>query len=82
MPKAAGMQLLTSDSEQPRRTSPFWVTRGLDDDSVCRAGPPIAELPGLSNGQREKSQPARLWRIREKELLAAREAHFVARNES
>src|SRR5260370_22907497 len=28
MPKAAGMQLFSSDSEQPRRASP-WGTRGL-----------------------------------------------------
>jgi hypothetical protein len=49
---------------------------------VCRAGLPIEELAELSNGQREKSEPARLWRIREKELLAAREAHFVAGDES
>jgi hypothetical protein len=43
---------------------------------------PIEELAELSNRQREKSEPTRLWRIREKELLGAREAHFIARDES
>src|SRR5512132_405236 len=37
----------TSHSEQPRRAGP-WATRGLDDDSVCRAGLSIDEVDDLS----------------------------------
>jgi hypothetical protein len=46
MPKAAGMQL-TSDSEQPRRASP-WGARTSDNDSPRRAGLSIDGLGDLS----------------------------------
>jgi hypothetical protein len=59
MPKAAGMQLLTSDSEQPRRASP-WGRADFDNDSVCRAAPVIDEVGDLSNDQRKKSKPRQL----------------------
>jgi hypothetical protein len=73
---------LTRDSEQPRRTKPFWATRGLDDDSVCRAGPPYRGVSRVVKRSTQESEPARLWRIREQGLLAAREAHFAACDES
>ncbi|SRR6266404_9662122 len=37
----------TSDSEQPRRASP-WGRADFDDDSVCRAGLSINKLSDLS----------------------------------
>jgi hypothetical protein len=52
-----------SDSEQPRRASPFGGTRTSDNDSLCRAGLSIEELGDLSNGQRNKSKPARLEQL-------------------
>jgi hypothetical protein len=48
IPKATGMQLLTSDSEQPRRASPWGDARTSDNDSPRRAGLSIDGLGDLS----------------------------------
>jgi hypothetical protein len=81
MPKAAGMQLLPRIRNSPGALAP-WGTRGLltttrcDEPASCNG---VARF--VKRSTREKSTRA-TWRIREIELLAAREAHFVARNES
>jgi hypothetical protein len=38
----------TSDSEQPRRASPWGDARTFDNDSICRAGLSINKLGDLS----------------------------------
>jgi len=46
----------TSDSEQPRRASPWGDAPTSDNDSPRRAGLSIDELGELSNNQRKKSE--------------------------
>jgi hypothetical protein len=48
MPEAAGMQLFTSDSEQPRRASPWGDAPTSDNDSPRRAGLSIDDFGDLS----------------------------------
>ncbi len=50
----------TSDSEQPRRASPWRDARTSDNDSPRRAGLLIDELADLSIDQRNKSKFGRL----------------------
>jgi hypothetical protein len=54
---------LTPDSEQPRRASPSGRRADLTMTRCAEPVLPIVELAELSNRQREKSEPARLWRI-------------------
>src|SRR5438552_2008274 len=46
----------TSESEQPRRASPWGDARTSDNDSVCRAGLSIDELGDLSIDQAQTSK--------------------------
>ena len=59
MPKAAGMQLLLRIRNSPGALA-LEGARTSDDDSLWRAGLSIDELGDLSNGQRNKSKPARV----------------------
>jgi hypothetical protein len=57
----------TSDSEQPRRASPWGGARNSDNDSPRRAGLLIDELGDLSidRDQREKVKPGELEQLPE-----------------
>ena len=67
MPKATGMQLLLQLWNSPGALA-FGDARTSDNDSPRRIGLCIEQSGGLSNGQRNKSQPRRLEQLQKSEL--------------